>query len=86
MLKYGSWDLPGLDYFQSKNSFKGSNGKLRFIVEPRETLKVLCWHEDVCFELAENITEKEFEFNEQSLYDINDYLSAEYKSVRDENT
>lgn len=83
MIKYGSWDLPGLDYFQSKNSFKGSRGNLRFVIEPGEKLKVYCWHEDVCFELAKDITEKEFEFSEQSLYDINEYLTAEHKSIRD---
>lgn len=82
MLKYGSWDLPGLDFFQSKNTLKGSKGKLRFLVEPTDKLRVLCWGEDVCFELAENITEKEFDFSEQSLYDINDYLTSEYEAVR----
>ena len=61
MLKYGSWDLPGLDYFQSKNSFKGSRGNLRFVIEPGEKL----------------------EFSEQPLYDINEYLTAEHKSIRD---
>ncbi len=83
MLKYGSWDLPGIDFFQSKNSFKGSKEKLRFAVIPDEKLKVICWREDVCLEFAKDVTEKEFDFDEQSLYDINEYLSAEYKSLEE---
>ena len=49
-------------------------------------IKVYSWPGDICFELAEDITEKEFPMNEQSLYDINDYLSAEYKKVKDNMT
>lgn len=84
MLKYGIWNLPGLDYFLSKNTFKGSRDKFRFIAEGGENIKVYYWPEDICFELAEDITEKEFPMNEQSLYDINDYLSSEYKRVKDD--
>lgn len=82
MLKYGSWDLPGVDYFLSKNSFKGSKKDFRFIVSGGEELKVFYWTDDICYELAKNITEKEFPLNEQSLYDINEYLTAEYKSFK----
>lgn len=80
MLKYGSWDLPGVDYFLSKNTFKGSKNNFRFAVSGGEELKVFYWLGDICFELAENKTEREFPLNEQSLYDINEYLTAEYKS------
>ena len=83
MLKYGAWDIPGLDYFLSKNAFKGSRDKFRFIAEGGEEIKVYCWYQDICFELAENITEKEFPMTEQSLYDINDYLNNEYKTAKD---
>ena len=80
MLKYGSWDLPGLDYFQSKNSFKGSRNDLRFMVAcDDEGFKVMTWTGEKCLECAENISEKRFETNEQSLYDINEYLTALYK-------
>lgn len=81
MLKYGTWDLPGLDYFLSKNTFKGSKSRFRFLAEGGENIIVRCWPDDVCFELAKNVTEKEFPMNEQSLYDINEYLTAEYKSM-----
>lgn len=81
MMKYGDWDLPGLDYFLSKNAFKGSKGEFRFIAEGGEDIKVLCWKGDVCFELAENIKEKAFDMNEQSLYDINNYLTEEYRTI-----
>ncbi|MCM1053956.1 MAG: hypothetical protein NC394_00395 [Bacteroides sp.] len=84
MLKYGSWDLPGVDYFLSKNSFKGSKQDFRFVVFGGEELKVCYWLEDICFELAKDITEKEFPLNEQSLYDINEYLTAEYKAFKKE--
>ena len=81
MLKYGSWDLPGLDYFQSKNSFKGSRNDLRFMVTcDDEGFKVMTWTGEKCFECAESTSEKRFEMNEQSLYDINDYLTDEYKA------
>ena len=81
MLKYGSWDLPGLDYFQSKNSFKGSRNNLRFVVAcDEESFTVFTWTGEKCFEYAENIFEKHFEMNEQSLYDINEYLTNEYKA------
>ena len=79
MLKYGMWDLPGLDYFLSKNTFKGSRDSFRFLAEGGENITVRHWPNDLCFELAENVTEKEFPMNEQSLYDINGYLSAEYE-------
>lgn len=82
MLKYGSWDLPGLDYFQSKNSFKGSRNSLRFMVAcDDECFKVMIWTGEKSFEYAENISEKRFELNEQSLYDINEYLTDEYKAL-----
>lgn len=81
MQKYGSWDLPGLDYFQSKNSFKGSRNGLRFMVVCNdEGFKVMTWIGEKCFEYAENISEKQFEMSEQSLYDINEYLTDEYKA------
>lgn len=82
MLKYGDWDLPGIDYFQFKNSFKGSRRNFRFAVTGKDDcIKVLYWAEDVCLESAENVTEKEFELCEQSLYDINEYLTAQYNNV-----
>lgn len=81
MLKYGNWDLPGLDYFQFKNSFKGSRNNLRFVVVgDGDGLRVLTWTGEKCVEYAENITEKHFEMNEQALYDINEYLTNEYKA------
>ena len=81
MLKYGIWDLPGMDYFQSENSFKGSKNNLRFAVTySDEGFKVLTWTGEKCLEYAENISEKHFELNEQSLYDINEYLTDEYKA------
>ncbi len=84
MLKYGSWDLPGLDYFQFKNSFKGSKGSFRFAVCGGEDIKVLCWNEDVCLEKAENVTEKQFELVEDSLFKINEYLTQQYKDCNKE--
>ena len=81
MLKYGIWDLPGMDYFQSENSFKGSKNNLRFAVTySDEGFKVLTWTGEKCLEYAENISEKHFELNERSLYDINEYLTDEYKA------
>ena len=81
MLKYGIWDLPGMDYFQSENSFKGSKNNLRFAVTcDDEGFKVLTWTGEKCLEYVENISEKHFELNEQSLYDINEYLTDEYKA------
>ena len=81
MLKYGNWDLPGLDYFESQNSFKGSRNNLRFMVACDDgELKVLTWTGEKCFEYANNISEKRFDMNEQSLYDINEHLTNEYKA------
>lgn len=81
MLKYGSWDLPGIDYFQFKNAFKGSKEGFRFaVVGKDDCIKVLHWSEDVCLELAKDVKEKEFELCEQSLYDINEYLTAEFSA------
>lgn len=81
MLKYGSWDLPGVDYFRFKNSFKGSRGDFRFAAAGgEEEIKVICWTGDVCLEAAENVTEKNFELCERSLFDINEYLTAEYNA------
>lgn len=82
MLKYGDWDLPGIDYFQFKNSFKGSRGRFRFSATGKDDcIKVLYWAEDVCLEEAKNIVEKEFELCEQSLFDINRYLTEKYNDA-----
>lgn len=79
MLKYGMWDLPGLDFFQCKNVFKGSKDNFRFAAFGEDDIKVLYWFGNVCLECAENIEEKHFETSEQSLYDINEFLSSVYK-------
>lgn len=82
MLKYGTWDLPGEDYFQAKNSFKGSRDNFRFIVSPCEDgIKASVWKGEKCLELSEIIAEKTFELCEQSLYEINEYLTAQYNSL-----
>lgn len=82
MLKYGSWDLPGIDYFQFKNSFKGSKDNFRFaVIGKDDCIKVLHWTGNICLEAAENVTEKEFELCEQSLYDINEFLTDRYNAA-----
>lgn len=80
MLKYGIWDLPGLDFFQYKNVFKGSRGGFRFAAYGEEDgIKVLYWNGDVCLECAKDIREKHFELTEDALYKINDFLSEQCK-------
>ena len=80
MLKYGIWDLPGLDFFQYKNVFKGSKGSFRFAAFGGEDIKVLYWYKDVCLECAEDIKEEHFELTEDSLYKINEFLSEKSKA------
>ena len=79
MLKFGQWDLPGLDYFQSKNPFIGSKGELRFkLVPSEEGLTLYIWFGEKCFEKSEIEIEKQFEPCEESLYKINEYLTEVY--------
>lgn len=82
MLTYGSWDLPGLDYFQSKNTFKGSRKNFRFSVaidkEDDDKLTVVIWYGEKCLESSEISLTKSFDLSEQSLYDINAFLTSQY--------
>jgi len=48
------FDLSVVFYFESKNCYTGSKGKLRFRIDVKDG-QILCaiWREDICFELAE---------------------------------
>lgn len=81
MLKYGIWDLPGLDFFQYRNVFKGSKGNFRFAAFGGEDIKVLYWYGNICLECAKDIKEEHFELTEDSLYKINDFLTEQSKSA-----
>ena len=83
MLKYGIWDLPGFDYFTANNPFIGSGGGLRFKVTPKfsggddeeSTLLAEVWTGEKCYQLSEIKVSRSFPFEEQSLYEINTFLS-----------
>lgn len=79
MLKFGQWDLPGLDYFTSRNSFIGSKGELRFKLVPQdEEFTLFIWFGEKCFEKSTIEIEKQFELCEDSIYKINEYLTEFY--------
>lgn len=85
MYVYSDWDLPGLDYFQFGNAYKGSREDLRFLIRAREEkLAVITWFGEKCFELAENKRETEFDIAEHSLRDICEYLSKLLKEHNNE--
>ncbi len=79
MLKFGQWDLPGLDYFISKNPFIGSKDELRFKLVPNDDeLTLLIWFGEKCFEKSTIEIEENFELCEESLYKVNEYLTEVY--------
>ena len=49
-------DLPEISYFEQKNAFTGSlKEDFRFrVCREEDMLSAAVWHEDICFELADN--------------------------------
>lgn len=85
MLKFGPWDLPGFDYFESKNTYIGSKDKLRFKLTPKEEdFKLEIWFGEKCYDLSTVEIEEHFPLEEASIYKINDFLSAKLKESKAE--
>ncbi len=83
MLKYGIWDLPDLEYFSSKNQFSGSKGSFRFKIELNgNDFTVYYWYDDVCFEKRTQDCSRNFPASENSLYDINSFLTDKCAAER----
>lgn len=79
MVKYGSWDIPDLEYFDSKNSFYGSRDDFRFKITVKDdSLIVYYWYEDVCFEKRSQDLSQNFPHEDKSLYEINELLTEKY--------
>ncbi|MBQ5995093.1 MAG: hypothetical protein IJL63_04460 [Clostridia bacterium] len=63
------YDFPEISYFIQKNTFTGSEGdSFRYrITYEEDKLKASVWHKDLCYELAEDITEEMFELSNDGL-------------------
>lgn len=68
--------LPEISYFEQKNAFTGSlKDDFRFRVwREEDMLSAAVWHEDICFELAENKEEQSFPLTNDGLNNVADWI------------
>lgn len=62
-------DIPVFSYFEQGNPYAGSlRADFRFRVAKQEdTLSAAVWHQDICFEMADDKVEQSFPLNEDGL-------------------
>lgn len=84
-------DLQQLNFFTEGNTFTGGRTKdpeigtlLRYLVKPdreKGELTAYAWNADLCFERAENKTEKSFPMTEEGLQEIQNWLQEQYRAI-----
>lgn len=73
------FDLPEVFYFESKNCYTGSKGKLRFRIDVKDG-QLICavWRKDICFELAEIEDTAEFPLSAEGYDGMIAYLDRAF--------
>lgn len=73
------FDLPEVFYFESKNCYTGSKGKLRFRIDVKDG-QLICavWRKDICFELAEIENTAEFPLSKEGYDEMIAYLDRAF--------
>lgn len=73
------FDLPEVFYFESKNCYTGSKGKLRFRIDGKDG-QLICavWRKDICFELAEIENTAEFPLSKEGYDEMIAYLDRAF--------
>lgn len=76
------FELRPLIFFQNKNSFLGSKGKLRFKIVPEgELLHLYTWTSDLCFEKSQVDGPEDFPLTEEGLDALRDRLFELHKAL-----
>lgn len=80
-----AFDIPKVFYFESGNVHTGSRGKLRYRVDPADSiLHIAVWREDICYELAEERGiighTAEYPVSEEGFQQMLDFLQTEYEN------
>lgn len=69
------FDIPDVFYFESKNCYTGSKGKLRFRIDVKDgALICVVWRKDICFELAEIEQTESFSLDADGYQQMIDFL------------
>ena len=77
-----TFDIRHIGFYQNKNPFYGSQGKLRYKITPQDDqLLVWVWFEDVCFECAQPGDPKAFPLSEEGLEQVKTYLGEQLSSL-----
>lgn len=85
MLRREKFDIPNLDYFQSKNNFTGSLKKFRYKIEPQNDFLIgTVWLGDYCFEKSKILAEQQFPLNNDGLEELFSWLSDQYQQLTEE--
>ena len=74
------FSLRPFDFFSNRNTYTGSDGRLRYLISPgEETLDVQVWNQDVCFELAQILESASFPLSPEGLAETRVWLAEQYR-------
>lgn len=77
------FDIRRLEFYQNRNTFTGSCDRFRYRIQPEEAfLRVCYWRENVCYELANKVTDAEFPLTEEGFQQMIDWLEQQYQSIK----
>ena len=71
--------IPVMKAFQNGNSFSGSAGSLRFLLDPlveSNEIRVRIWYGEYCFELSEIVEDRTFPLSDEGREALRDYLTS----------
>jgi len=71
--------IPVMKAFLNENSFSGSAGWLRFLLDPLKEsseIRVRCWYGEYCFEKSEIVEDRTFPLSEEGRAELRDYLES----------
>ena len=80
--KRNQFDLPGIYYVQAGNTYTGSKGKLRFLIDVDDQIHVACWRTPLCFELSEMEATAEFPLTQEGYDGLIAWLDREYAETK----
>lgn len=71
--------IPVQKAFENGNSFTGSAGQLRFLLEPQKEEKLIrarIWYGEYCFEKSEVAGEQSFPLSDEGRMQLRDWLES----------
>lgn len=71
-------DIPAFSYFEQNNPYTGSlRADFRFrVAQKDDMLSAAVWHQDICFEMADDKVEQSFPLTEEGLQAAVEWISA----------